>query len=37
LSYVKEETAAGRAIKPRIDDRFVQIGPGPTNPQVSPQ
>ena len=37
LSYVKEETAAGRAIKPKIDDRFVQIGPGPTNPQVSPQ
>jgi 2',3'-cyclic-nucleotide 2'-phosphodiesterase (5'-nucleotidase family) len=37
LSYVKEETAAGRAIKPKIDDRFVQIGPGPTNPQVPPQ
>jgi 2',3'-cyclic-nucleotide 2'-phosphodiesterase (5'-nucleotidase family) len=37
LSYVKEETAAGRAIKPKSDDRFVQIGPGPTNPQVSPQ
>jgi hypothetical protein len=37
LSYVKEETAAGRAIKPRIDERFVQIGPGPTNPQVPPQ
>jgi len=37
LSYVKEETAAGRAIKPRNDDRFVQIGPGPTNPQVPPQ
>ena len=33
LSYVKEETAAGRSIKPKIDDRFVQIGPGPTNPQ----
>ena len=37
LSYVKEETAAGRAIKPKNDDRFLQIGPGPTNPQVSPQ
>ena len=37
LSYVKEETAAGRAIKPKIDDRFVQIGPGPTNPQAPPQ
>jgi len=37
LSYVKEETAAGRTIKPKIDDRFVQIGPGPTNPQAPPQ
>jgi hypothetical protein len=37
LSYVKEETAAGRAIKPKNDDTFVQICPGPTNPQVQPQ
>ena len=37
LSYVKEETAAGRAINAKIDARFVQIGPGPTNPQVPPQ
>ena len=37
LSYVKEETAVGRTIKPKIDDRFVQIGPGPTNPQAPPQ
>ena len=37
LSHIKEETAAGRSIKPKIDNRFVQIGPGPTNPQVPPQ
>ena len=37
LSYVKEETAAGHSIKSKIDDRFVQIGPGPTNPPVPPQ
>ena len=37
LNYVKEETAAGRSIKPKTDDRFVQIGPGPTNPEARPQ
>jgi len=37
LNYVKEETAAGRSIKPKIDDRFAQVGPGPTNPQMPPQ
>jgi 2',3'-cyclic-nucleotide 2'-phosphodiesterase (5'-nucleotidase family) len=37
LNYVKEETAAGRSIKPKNDDRFVQIGPGPQNPEVRPQ
>jgi len=37
LNYVKEETTAGRSIKPRNDDRFVQIGPGPNNPQERPQ
>jgi 2',3'-cyclic-nucleotide 2'-phosphodiesterase (5'-nucleotidase family) len=29
IDYVKSETAAGRAIRPITDDRFVQIGPGP--------
>ena len=29
LNYVKSETAAGRPIRPVIDDRFVQVGPGP--------
>ena len=37
LDYVKEETAAGRSIKPKTDNRFVQIGPGPTNPEVRRQ
>lgn len=37
LNYIKEETAAGRSIKPKTDDRFVQIGPGPTNSEVRPQ
>jgi 2',3'-cyclic-nucleotide 2'-phosphodiesterase (5'-nucleotidase family) len=30
MDYVKAETAAGRAIRPRSDQRFVQVGPGPT-------
>ena len=29
LNYVKSETAAGRPIRSVVDDRFVQIGPGP--------
>ena len=29
MEYVKSETAAGRAIRPITDDRYVQIGPGP--------
>jgi 2',3'-cyclic-nucleotide 2'-phosphodiesterase (5'-nucleotidase family) len=36
MAYVKSETAAGRPIRARLDDRFVQIGPGPTNPEVRP-
>jgi len=36
LNYVKEETAAGRSIKPKNDNRFVQIGPGPTKPEERP-
>jgi 2',3'-cyclic-nucleotide 2'-phosphodiesterase (5'-nucleotidase family) len=27
MEYVKAETAAGRNIRPRIDNRFVQVGP----------
>jgi 2',3'-cyclic-nucleotide 2'-phosphodiesterase (5'-nucleotidase family) len=37
LTYVKEQTAAGHSIKPTTDQRFVQVGPGPTNPEVRPQ
>ena len=29
LNYVKSETAAGRPIRSVLDDRFVQVGPGP--------
>jgi len=37
LNYVKAETAAGRSIKPKADDRFVQVGPGPSNSEARPQ
>ena len=36
LNYVKAETAARRSIRPKTDNRFVQIGPGPTNPEARP-
>ena len=29
MNYVKSETAAGRSIRSAVDNRFVQIGPGP--------
>jgi 2',3'-cyclic-nucleotide 2'-phosphodiesterase (5'-nucleotidase family) len=29
MNYVKSETAAGRPIRSVVDDRFVQVGPGP--------
>ena len=29
MNYVKSETAAGRPIRSAVDDRFVQVGPGP--------
>jgi 2',3'-cyclic-nucleotide 2'-phosphodiesterase (5'-nucleotidase family) len=29
MNYVKAETAAGRPIRSVLDDRFVQVGPGP--------
>ena len=40
MSYVKSETAAGRPIRSVVDNRFVQIGPGPQNgerPTETPQ
>jgi 2',3'-cyclic-nucleotide 2'-phosphodiesterase (5'-nucleotidase family) len=32
MAYVKAETAAGRPIRSRLDDRYVQVGPGPKTP-----
>ena len=29
MNYVKSETAAGRAVRGAVDNRFVQVGPGP--------
>jgi len=37
MNYVKSETAAGRPIRSTLDDRFVQIGPGPTTTTPTPQ
>jgi len=34
MNYVKSETAAGRQIRSAIDDRFVQIGPGPKSTET---
>jgi 2',3'-cyclic-nucleotide 2'-phosphodiesterase (5'-nucleotidase family) len=36
IDYVKSESAAGRSIKARLDDRFVQIGPGPAKKEDPP-
>jgi 2',3'-cyclic-nucleotide 2'-phosphodiesterase (5'-nucleotidase family) len=37
MNYVKSETAAGRPIRSVVDDRFVQIGPGPKNTTETPR
>lgn len=34
LNYVKSETAAGRPIRSVLDDRFVQVGPGPKSTEA---
>ena len=34
MNYVKAETAAGRPIRATIDNRFVQVGPGPKNTET---
>jgi hypothetical protein len=36
-NYIKAETAAGRHIQSRIDDRYVQIGPGPAKQETPTQ
>ena len=34
MEYVKSETAAGRKLRSRVDDRYVQVGPGPKSPET---
>jgi len=34
MSYVRSETAAGRAIRGAVDNRFVQVGPGPKSTET---
>ena len=36
MDYVKSETAAGRDIRPRVDNRWVQVGPGPAKSVENP-
>jgi 2',3'-cyclic-nucleotide 2'-phosphodiesterase (5'-nucleotidase family) len=37
INYVKSETAAGRPVRSAIDDRWVQVGPGPKSTSETPQ
>ena len=37
MEYVKSETAAGRKLRARVDDRYVQVGPGPKSPPEPPR
>lgn len=37
MEYVKSETAAGRKLRSRVDDRYVQVGPGPKSPPENPR
>ena len=37
MEYVKSETAAGRKLRSRVDDRYVQVGPGPKSPPEPPR
>jgi 2',3'-cyclic-nucleotide 2'-phosphodiesterase (5'-nucleotidase family) len=37
MEYVKSETAAGRVIRARVDDRYVQVGPGPKGTPEEPR
>jgi 2',3'-cyclic-nucleotide 2'-phosphodiesterase (5'-nucleotidase family) len=34
MEYLKSETAAGRKLRSRVDDRYVQVGPGPKSPET---
>ena len=37
MEYVKSETAAGRTLRPHLDDRYVQVGPGPKGTTEEPR
>jgi 2',3'-cyclic-nucleotide 2'-phosphodiesterase (5'-nucleotidase family) len=37
INYIKSETAAGRPIRSVLDDRFVQVGPGPKSTTEEPR
>lgn len=37
IDYVKSETAAGRAVRGAVDNRFVQVGPGPKSNTAEPR
>src|SRR5690242_1741253 len=37
MEYVKSETAAGRVIRAHVDDRYVQVGPGPKGTPEEPR
>lgn len=37
MAYVKSETAAGRTLRPRADNRYVQVGPGPKSALEEPR
>ena len=37
MNYVKSETAAGRALRGAVDNRFVQVGPGPKSTTEQPR
>jgi 2',3'-cyclic-nucleotide 2'-phosphodiesterase (5'-nucleotidase family) len=37
MEYVKSETAAGRKLRSRVDDRYVQVGPGPKSAPEPPR
>ena len=34
MDYIKSETAAGRPVRSVVDNRFVQVGPGPKNAEA---
>jgi 2',3'-cyclic-nucleotide 2'-phosphodiesterase (5'-nucleotidase family) len=37
MEYVKSETAVGRAIRPHVDNRYVEVGPGPKGTPEEPR